>query len=106
MSNNMQEDFGPDLINLIDDDGVEHSFEVIDAIETEDGNRYMALMPYSGNMTEMLDESLYYIFEVVESDGEEQLVTIDDEDLLDSLAEIFEERFEEIFEDGDDEIVQ
>lgn len=49
------------------------------------------------------DAETYYIFEVIEEDGEEQLQEVDDDALLDKLAEIFEERFNEAyFEDGEE----
>ena len=45
----------------------------------------------------------YYIFEVIEEDGEEQLQEVDDDALLDKLAAIFEERFNEAYFDGEEE---
>ena len=42
----MAEDFGADIIAVIDEEGVEHQFELIDSIETDDG-RYVALLPVS-----------------------------------------------------------
>jgi len=102
----MSKDFEPDLVSLIDEDDNEHSFEILDAVETEDGQRYMALLPYSEDVSDV-DDGLYYIFQVIEEDGEEQLVTVEDNDLLDSLAEIFEERFDAIFDDDEpDELLQ
>ncbi len=40
----MNKDYNPDIITLADDEGKEYSFEVLDAIETDDG-RYLALLP-------------------------------------------------------------
>jgi len=37
-------EFGNDILTLEDDDGVEHTFEVLDAIDNGE-NRYMALSP-------------------------------------------------------------
>ncbi|MBQ6569406.1 MAG: DUF1292 domain-containing protein, partial [Clostridia bacterium] len=64
-----------------------------------DDGRYVALLPKDGAEEEM---GTYYIFEVIEEDGEEQLAEVEDDDLLDSLAEIFEERFDSIFDDGEE----
>ena len=92
-------EFSADLITLVDDEGVQHEFEVLDAIETDDG-RYCALLPYLGDDAEdAAEESEYYILQVIEEDGEEELVEVEDEEMLDTLAEIFESRFEEMFGD-------
>ena len=58
----------------------------------------MALVPTnkeveSGNT----DTETYYIFEVVEDDGEELLQEVENDELLNQLAEIFENRFNEAF---------
>lgn len=45
-------------------------------------------------------EGTYYIFEAIEEDGEQQLAEVEDEELLDRLAEIFEKHFEELYEGG------
>lgn len=42
MDNNME--YGADILTLIDDDGVEHQFEVADSMDYEE-RRYMALVP-------------------------------------------------------------
>ncbi len=90
-------EYNADLITLIDDEGVTHEFEVLDAIETDDG-RYCALLPYLGDGVEdAAEESEYYILQVVEVDGEEELIEVEDEEMLDTLAEIFESRFEEMY---------
>lgn len=92
-------EYSADLITLIDDEGVTHEFEVLDAIETDDG-RYCALLPYLGDDVEdAAEESEYYILQVVEVDGEEELTEVEDEEMLDTLAEIFESRFAEMYGD-------
>ena len=44
-------EYSADIITLIDDDNVQHEFELLDAIETDDG-RYVALLPYLGDDAE------------------------------------------------------
>ena len=44
MDNTM--DYGADILTLVDDDGVEHQFEVADTMDYED-HQYMALVPVS-----------------------------------------------------------
>ncbi len=90
----MNEEYEVDLVTLIDDDGKEHEFEVIDEIDTDDGH-FLALVPTEESPE--VEADTYFIFETIEEDGEEQIQEVEDEALLDSLAEIFEKRFEEDF---------
>ena len=98
-------EFGNDILTLEDDEGVEHSFEVLDAIDNGE-NRYMALSPVFDNPQDSLDDSgELVILKVVTVDGEEFLETIDDEDEMDEIADIFMERPEEDYDvlDEDEE---
>lgn len=93
----MNSDYSADLITLIDEDGVEHNFEIMDVVE-ENGTEYYALSPAYEDKAELLnDTGEYFILEVIEEDGEEQLAEVIDEDLRNRLSRIFEERFEESF---------
>ena len=98
-------EYGNDILTLEDDDGVEHTFEVLDSIENA-GTRYLALSPIDPQQT-LADSGELVILRVVEADGEEFLETIDDEDEMDEIADIFMERLEEdydvISEDEDEE---
>ena len=97
----MDHEFQPDLITLVDEDNVEHDFEILDTIENEKGVFY-ALYPVFDTADDAVeDNGEYYIMEVVEEDGEEQLVEVEDDALLDELAAVFEKRFEELFDDQD-----
>lgn len=93
----MDKDFAPDLITLIDDENVEHNFEIIDIIENDKGIFYALYPIFDDADAAVADDGEYYIMEVIEEDGEEQLAEVDDDALLDELAEIFEKRFEELF---------
>ena len=69
----MDHEYEADLLTLIDDEGQEHEFEIIDELETDDGH-FMALVPTQQEPEDISsDAGTYYIFEVVEEDGEEQL---------------------------------
>ncbi len=93
----MDNSFSPDLITLIDENGIEHNFEILDQIEEND-NRYFALMPVYDNKADMLyDSGEYTILEAVEENGEEQLAEVENEDLRRRLSVIFEERFNDMF---------
>ena len=86
MDNTM--DYGADILTLVDDDGVEHQFEVADTMDYED-HQYMALVPDSGELL---------VLEMVEHDGEGYLEPIADEDLFNTIAHMFMERLEEEFD--------
>lgn len=99
----MTEDFEADLLTLVDDEGKEHEFEIIDELENDDGH-FMALTPIQQDAEDVSSVSeTYYIFEVVEEDGEEQLQEVEDDTLLDKLADIFENRFNDAFFDEPEE---
>ena len=99
----MDNQYEADLITLIDDEGNEHEFEIIDELENDDGH-YLALVPTQQEPEEISSEAeTYYIFEVVEEDGEEQLQEVEDDALLDQLAEIFESRFNDAYYDEPEE---
>ena len=99
----MDHEYEADLLTLLDDEGQEHEFEIIDELENDDGH-FLALVPTQQEPDEIAsDAETYYIFEVIEEDGEEQLQEVDDDALLDKLAGIFEERFHEAYFDGEEE---
>ena len=89
----MEENFSADdIITLVDDEGVEREFEILDFIENSKGKFY-ALMPnFDLEDKELTPEETYFIFELVEENGEEQLIEVDDDLLLDELSEEFEKR--------------
>lgn len=98
----MEYEYEADLITLVDDEGQEHEFEVLDTLETDEGV-FMALVPTRQNPEEVAEEAeTYYIFEVIEEDGEEQLQEVEDDELLDRLADTFEARFNEAYYDEEE----
>ena len=98
----MDQDFSADLISLLDEDGKEWKFEILEEIDNDDGVFY-ALLPAFDDPQEALEtDGSYYIFELIEEDGEEQLAEVEDEELLNKLSEIFESHFEEMYEDDEE----
>jgi uncharacterized protein YrzB (UPF0473 family) len=94
----MNNEYNPDLITLSDDDGKEYTFEVLDAIETDDG-RYLALLPTYADPKKMLEESgELVIVKVGEEDGEEYYYEIEDDDEYETVADAFIDRLEDFFE--------
>lgn len=97
----MSNEYSPDLVTLVDEDNVEHNFEILDTTEYE-GKEYYALYPVFDSADELVaDSGEYYIMEAVDSDDGWELSEVDDDDLIDKLAAIFEDKFAEKF--GEDE---
>ena len=90
----MTNEFSPDIITLIDDDGKEHIFFFFYTIENEKGCFY-ALFPKSNNSE---SDANYYIFELLEESDEPLLAEVQDDKLLNELAETFESHFEDLYE--------
>ena len=94
----MAEEYGNDLVTVVDEDGKQHQFEVVDAIETDEA-RYVALLPVYEDPTEMMnDDGELIILTVKEENGEDILVTIEDDEEFEEIAEIFEERLADLYE--------
>ncbi len=93
-----ENEYNPDIITLTDDNGKEYSFEVLDAIETDDA-RYLALLPTFEDPQKMLEDSgELVIVKVGEEDGEEYFYEIEDDDEYETVADAFIDRLEEFFE--------
>ncbi|MCH4239073.1 MAG: DUF1292 domain-containing protein [Oscillospiraceae bacterium] len=97
----MSDEFGADLLTLVDEDGKEHEFEVLDVIDNDDGTFYALLPTYEDAEEKVESQGTYYIFQSIEEDGEEQLAEVEDDKLLDSLAAQFEAHFNDLY--GDEE---
>ncbi len=99
-----EENYDFDIITVTDDDGVEHQFEEIDRIETDDGKRYVSMLPIFENSEELLeDDGEVIILKVIEENGDTFLVEIDNEKEFDEIRDIFLERLDELFEYGEDD---
>ena len=82
----MSEEFGNNIVSVLDDEGNEHQFELLDAIETDEG-RYVALLPIYSEAEAAIDD-----------DGELVILEVVDDEVFDNIAEIFEERLSEYYE--------
>ncbi len=99
-----------DVISLLDEDGKEHEFEILDALEL-DGCQYMALLPLYGEdeAQEALDDSgelvILRVSDEEDEDGEQYLDVIEDEEEFNRVADLFMGRLEDYFdfEEGDGE---
>ena len=89
--------FEGEFYTLTDEDGNESKFELIGSVEM-DSNTYYALVP------ETNDEE-YVILKLAKDDnGEDILITIEDDDEFDKVADFFEdELFDEVdYDEGNE----
>lgn len=87
----MSEDFGPNFISLTDEDGNEIELEYIDALEL-DGQTYMAFFPaVEEDEAENEDLGLVILKSITEN-GEEMLSTLDSDEELERVYNLFMEQ--------------
>ncbi len=99
----MSEEFNPDLVSVVDENGVEHVFEELDRIET-DTAKYVALLPVYDEAEEILDDDgELIILKVCEEDGETYLEPIEDDNEFNEIGKIFEDRLSELFDFNEEE---
>lgn len=92
-----EEDYGQDIMTLVDDDGTEHEFEVVDTLVT-DNNEYFALVPTETAENLDSDDGELVILKVVVDNGEEFLEPIEDDDEFNEISEVFMDRLEEYYD--------
>ena len=85
----MSNEFGNDFITITDDEGNSFVLEHLDTIEIDD-TFYVAFLP--ADLEEDDDDFGLIILEAVEEDGEESFISVDDDELLESLYDRFIER--------------
>lgn len=95
--------YTPELYTLVDEDGKEQEFEMLDAME-HDGQKYYALIPYHENPEDTLEDDGELVILKSEFDNDEEiLATIDDDAEFEKIGEIFLQRIQSMFEDDDDD---
>jgi len=97
---NEQNEVEIEIYTLQDENGEEHEFELIATCE-RDGNEYYAMIPADENDKE--DEYCeYVVLKVVMENGEKTLVTLDDDEEFEAVADYFDDLLaEEIDYDAD-----
>lgn len=99
----MNEEYNPDIVSVVDEEGKEHVFEELDRIETDDA-RYVALLPLYDDAEQMLeDNGELIILKVNEENGETYLEPIENDEEFEEIGQIFEERLADMFEFDDEE---
>lgn len=97
----MEENFGPDFITVTDEEGNDFELELVDTLEHK-GITYYAMFPAveedeaTGEPRDVdADDEEYglVIMKGIEENGEELLSTLDSDEELDEIYELFMERF-------------
>ena len=105
----MEENFGPDFITVTDEDGNDFELELVDTLEHK-GVTYYAMFPAveedeaTGEPKDVdADDEEYglVIMKAIVENGEELLSTLDSDEELDQVYELFMERF---FQDDEEEV--
>ena len=96
----MSEDFGPTFITVTDEDGKEIVLEFVDALEYN-GQTYQAFFPAEteGEDEDDPDNGLV-ILKVIHENGEELLSTLDSDEEIDAVYDLF---MESLFDGQDGE---
>ena len=90
----MNDEFGPNFVTLTDDEGNDIELEYVDALE-HNGTTYMAFYPVVEEDSEDEQNEEEYGLVILKSqmeNGEEFLVTIDDEEEIDKVYDLFMEQ--------------
>ena len=91
------EDYGPDIISITDEDGVEYELEVLSSV-TYKGVEYLALTP--ADAPEDAEELEVSILKSVIENGESILVAVEDEE---ELEEVYDLLMQNLFDDEDED---
>ena len=95
----MSEEFGSNFITVTDKDGNELELEHLDTIE-HNGQTYLAFFPAEVEGEEMDEEEMgLIILKAVEENGEEILSTLDSDEELETVYQVF---MEDLFEEEDE----
>ncbi len=99
----LEMDYSPDILTLVDEEGVEQEFELLDVIEVDD-QRYFAFLPYYEDAQKALESDAELVVLKSEMvDGEEMLASIDDDDEYDRIGNMFLEKLADMFEEDFEE---
>ncbi|MGM0652300.1 MAG: DUF1292 domain-containing protein [Bacillota bacterium] len=87
-----------DIVLLVDEEGNEHEFHLVDRFEVNQGN-YAILVPVNNNVggdngEAFEQEGEAYIFRIDDNDGEELLVEVEDENEWKKVADFWEDRIQ------------
>ncbi len=89
------------VIVLNDEDGNEVNFEFLDLVEL-DGEEYVILLPTDEDEAEPGEVVILQV-EDTDSEDEESYISVEDDEILNKVFEIFKEKFKDEFDFVDEE---
>lgn len=104
MDENLNEELEDNIVTLKDDEGNDVDFEFLDVVEYE-GNDYVVLLPIEnengdeGDEVVILKEDKDYVGD----EDESSYVSVEDEEVLNTVFQIFKERFKDEFNFTDED---
>lgn len=81
-----------ELFTLTDEEGNESQFALVGELEL-DGQEYLALVPVDADPADDGEDEYVILKVTADENGEEILVTIDDDEEFDRVADAFEDQF-------------
>ena len=98
----MDNDFGGDFITIQDEDGNEYDLELLDTLEM-DGKTYAIFTPADIDTMDVNDPDFgLIILRCGEEDGEEIYDSVDDDEELDRVYELYQSKLDEEEEEDED----
>lgn len=86
---NIPEELDSEIYTLTDEDGNDAEFELLAELE-DNGTTYLAMAPLDATA----DEDEYVVLKVeVDENGEETVVSVDDDDEFERIADMFDDLF-------------
>ena len=96
----MSEEFGPTFITVTDEDGKELVLEFVDTLE-HNGQTYQAFFPAETEGENEDDpDNVLVILKVIHEDGEDLFSTLDSDEEIDTVYELF---MEQLFADEEED---
>lgn len=99
-----EQEYVPDIYTLVDEEGVEQAFEMLDTLEVE-GQRYFALIPYFETPEDFIEDEadLVVLKSLIDENGDELMTSIDDEDEYQRIGNMFIENLAQMFDEMDED---
>lgn len=91
------EEYDDGIVTMFDQDGKEVNFEFLDVIEYE-GNEYAMLLPLDEEDEEGGELVILKIEAIPGNEDEENYVSVDDQDILDAVFDLFKEKHKDEYD--------
>lgn len=96
INNNPEQEELNNIVILNDENGNEIEFEFLDLIEL-DGEEYVVLLPTEEDESDEDGEVVILKLEKTDSEDEESYVTVENEEILNKVFDMFKEKFKDEF---------